>query len=104
MGILEVSYPIRHTKMAEVDYGHDLQFAQARKRGVAKVPVIVVGTEKRAIKRRPVSQELDAQFLYQCEIGFPVLVMTAFFKLIYSHPTTIDCRDAVFYPSGKEKS
>ena len=39
----------------------------------AEFPVVPVGTEKGAVQRRAVAQEIDAHFPDQREIGFPML-------------------------------
>src|SRR5215813_5628771 len=52
---------------------------------------------------RAIAQKKNAHLLDQPKIFAPVLIMFAFFHLIYTHSPLLNCRNAIFNASSEHK-
>ena len=101
IGVLEIAEPIGHPEVAKVDDRRDVAPLQLGEGEVGEFPVELVGPEVGLVDRRPVAEEIDADFLDAVEILAPALIMAADRHLVDAGLAVVDRRDAVFDP-GRE--
>ena len=89
--IVEAADPVRHPEVAQVHDGRDAHVAQRPERLVRERPVVASRPQVGRMQRRPVAQELDAQFAHQREVLTPARVVPALLHLV---PRACFCRPA----------
>jgi hypothetical protein len=106
VGVLKITNPVGHTKMAEVDNGCDVQLFEFVKRIIGKHPIVLTRTGMCFIIGWAIPQEGNSQASYQFKIKLPVGIVTALLHFINPFPGTIrqfDSGITVFNACGKHE-
>jgi hypothetical protein len=77
VGILKIADPIRHTEVAHIDDGRNLEGFQLGEGFVREGPVVLSRCGMRGVIRRTVAQVVDAELLRDGEVFAPSRVVPA---------------------------
>ena len=103
VAVLEVSHPVRHAEVTEIDDRRDVTALQLRHHLVGHVPVVAAVAEPDLVQRWPEAEHLDAEVLHQLEVGLPVLVEAALLQLVLAFSTLVDGGVGVLDSGGEHE-
>src|SRR5579875_1069484 len=83
IGVLKITQPIGHAKVAKVYNRRNVQFLQPLKRHIGKLPIVFAGGYVRFVIGRAITQKANAHIFHQFKILLPFFIMPAFFHFIY---------------------
>jgi hypothetical protein len=101
--VLKIAEPVRHPEMAEVNNRNNFGAPQLGERFICERPIVATWPQPGPMKRRPIAQKTNPQFLQQLEIRAPHLIVATFLHLVDTVLPVLNRRNAILDSGGEHE-